>query len=191
MKTPEPYKRWYDRQPKLAQAVRVLMLFPDEIKGVISEGIMLIANREFVTDEDRNSVRTLGSEKIMGLHKSKNKRREYDQAELPHKAMNYLYILSNENQDFMAEHILKMVQYIQQYLSTCRVFQAEPTVEHIAELTDMYIKMGSDKVEEFLNKLREEFFHRMLAAKDIVPPEDFLENIVMDEMQGLKLRVKD
>src|SRR5690606_18151945 len=108
---PVSYKRWYDRQPRLSQAVRLMMLFPDEVKSIISDGIMLLANREFQVSEQMNSFRTLGSEKILGLYKSKNKRREYDQNELLHKAMNYLYILSEKNQDFMAEHILQLVKF--------------------------------------------------------------------------------
>src|SRR5690242_14856760 len=92
------FKRWYDRQPKLSQAFKLIILLPDEVRSIISESLMLIANREFNANERENSFRTLGHDKILGLHKSKNKRREYDQNELLHKAMNYLYILSDDNQ---------------------------------------------------------------------------------------------
>src|SRR5436853_556626 len=128
MSQPQTYKRWYDRQPKLSQAFKLIIILPDEVRSIISESMILLANREFDSNDPTQSFKTLGSEKVMGLHKSKSKRREYDQNELLHKAMNYLYILSDANQDFMAEHILKMVDYIQKYLGACREFKAEPTL---------------------------------------------------------------
>lgn len=184
------HKRWYDRQPRLAQAVRFLSLFPDEIKSIISDGVVLIANREFQVAEQMKSFRTLGTEKVMGLHKSKNKRREYDQNETLHKAMNYLYILSDQNQDFMANHILELVKYIQQYLGTCRAFQQDPTAEDVTAITRAYVEKGSAEVEAFLNQVRQLFYERMLSAKDEAPV-DFLENIMQDEMLGMKVKRSD
>lgn len=183
-----PHKRWYDRQPKLAQAVRFLFLFPDEIKSIIGEAVMLLANREFEVNEQMQTFKTLGPDKVMGLYKSKNRRREYDQNDVLHKAMNYLYILSEPNQDFMADHILSMVQYIQQYLGACQAFQASPTLEHVAEITNRYVEKGSTDVESFLNELREEFYQKMLSGQDTDPPTDFIENFIQDDFSGLKIR---
>jgi hypothetical protein len=74
----KPFKRWYDRHARLAQGVKLLILLPDEIKTIISEAMITLANREFDATEQESAFRTLGSEKIMGLHKSKNLMREYD-----------------------------------------------------------------------------------------------------------------
>ena len=188
MSAQQTHKRWYDRQPRLAQGVRMLFLFPSEVKSIVSEATVLIANREFQDTEELQSFRTLGTDKILGLHKSKNKRREYDQNELLHKAMNYLYILSNENQDFMAEHILKMVQYIQDYLSACKAFQTEPSVEEVAQVTAAYVEGGAPEAEALLAKLREEFYQKMLNRTDTLPPVDFLTDIMQDDLMGMKIR---
>jgi hypothetical protein len=130
----------------------------------------------------------MGTDKVLGLYKSKNRRREYDQNEVLHKAMNYMYILSEGNQDYMADHILKMVQFIQMYLSTCRTFKQDPTTEDITELTQKYVENGSAEAENFLNELRDQFYRKMLSEQDANPPLDFLENLMHDEMLGLKIK---
>ncbi len=180
-------KRWYDRQPKLAQAVRLMFLFPVEIKSLICEGLMVIANREFEINEANNSFRTLGADKVLGMHKSKNRRREYDQHDTLHKAMNYLYILSEGNQDLMADHILQLVNYIHQYLSTCQAFKQEPTVEEVARITTTYVEKGNKEVELFLDQLRKEF-HRKIMKREEEMPIDFLANAAEQKVLGIKIR---
>jgi len=194
----QPFKRWYDRQPKLSQAFKLIILLPDEVRSIISESLMLIANREFESQEQERSFRTVGSEKVMGLHKSKNKRREYDQNELLHKAMNYLYVLSDDNQDFMADHVLKMVEFIQKYFATCREFKSEPTLEDVATVTNTYVEKGSAEVNRFLNKLREEFYLKLVSPDKGVkkPVVDLLAELpagpsnttTQDDGKGMKVK---
>lgn len=180
-------KRWYDRQPKLAQAVRLMFLFPVEIKSLICEGLVLIANREFDVNETNNSFRTVGVEKVLGMHKSKNRRREYDQNEVLHKAMNYLYILSEENQDLMADHILELVNYIHEYLSACQAFKKEPTIEDVARITQTYVEKGSQEVARFLEELRRHF-HRQLMKQEEDSSVDFLSAVSDERILGIKLK---
>lgn len=196
--TQPSFKRWYDRQPKLSQAFKLIILLPDEIRSIISESLMLIANREFDANERENSFRTLGSDKILGVHKSKNRRREYDQNELLHKAMNYLYVLSDDNQDFMADHILKMVAYIQKYFATCQEFKAEPTLEAVAQVTHTYVEKGTTEVERFLSTLREEFYLKLVSPSkgDKKPVVDILADLptqkenttTQDNQMGMKVK---
>ncbi len=199
--TQPTFKRWYDRQPKLSQAFKLIIILPDEIRSIISESLMLIANREFDAHERENSFRTLGSDKILGLHKSKNKRREYDQNELLHKAMNYLYVLSDDNQDFMADHILALVTYIQKYFATCQEFKAEPTLEAVAQVTHTYVEKGTTEVERFLSALREEFYLKLVSPSKggKKPVQDILANLptpkenttTQDNQMGMKVKKLD
>jgi len=192
------FKRWYDRQPKLSRAFKLIIILPDEVRSIISESLMLLANREFDAAERENSFRTVGSEKVMALHKSKNRRREYDQNEQLHKAMNYLYVLSDDNQDFMAEHILKMVEFIQKYFATCHEFKAQPSLEDVATVTNTYVEKGTAEVENFLKQLREEFFTKLaspekLAKKPIVDiladlPSATPNTTTQDDGKGMKVK---
>jgi hypothetical protein len=164
MSTEQPkFKRWYDRQPKLAQGVRMLILLPDEIRTIIGEALIALANNEFDVNKHSAALRTLGNEKIIGLHKSKNRRREYDDNETLHKAMNYLYLLSDQGQDFMADHILKMMKHITLYFSACVEFQVNSNPEEIATLAATYVSSGDAGVAQFLDMLREEFYSRLFS----------------------------
>jgi hypothetical protein len=168
------FQRWYERQPKLAQAVKLMIVLPDEVRSIIGEATMQLADREFEATRYAESSRSLGGDKVLGLYKSKNKRREYDQNEVLHNAMNYLYILSEENQDFMANHILHMLDYIQQYFATCREFNQVPSLEEVAAMTQQYVSRGSIEVERFLQSLRSRFSslprNIVQPAPEVSPP---------------------
>lgn len=193
--SPETFNRWYDSRPKISKASRLLFIFPYEIQSIISEATLYLASRELKEDERMRSIRSLGSEKILGLHKSKNRRREYDENPLLHQAMNYLYVLSEEKREFMAEHILKMIQYIQHYLETCNLIGAEPQMTEVAMITKTYINSGEEAAELFLKKLRYEFLQKMRNGK---PPSmdndsitEFLNNIAQQDGASMKISKAD
>ena len=158
------------------------MLFPDEIKTIICDGVMILANREFQVNEQMKSFRTLGTDKIMGLHKSKSKNRNYDQNQIMHKAMNYLYILTERNQDVMAEFTLEIIGFIQDYLRTCQIFKADVSMERVADITQAYIESGADGARELIEAVREEL-HGKLVVSEGAEPLDFIE----DAMGGMKI----
>lgn len=174
----ETFHRWYDSRPKMSQASKLLFAFPDEIKSILSEAVLKIGEREFGEKKWERSARSLGREKIMGLHKSKNKRREYDENPDLHAAMNALYVLSEDNREIMAEHVLKMVRFIQHYLESCQITQTAPQMEEVAEVTRQYIFTGEKKVESFLLNLRKELL-------------DGMETMPEGNLSGDKLNIKD
>src|SRR5687768_3105757 len=141
MSEAKSFKRWYERQPRLAQAVHLLTILPDEIRSILGEAMLVLANKEFEATKYETG-RSLGGDKVLGLYKSKNKRREYDQNETLHKAMNYLYILSEENQDFMADHVLNLLEYIQTYFASCQEFKANPSFDDVATIASTYVESG-------------------------------------------------
>jgi hypothetical protein len=194
MSEPNNFVRWYDSRPKISQAARLLFIFPDEIKSIISEAILLIADKEFRQEEKERQVRSLGREKILGLHQSKNRRREYDQNPHLHQAMNYLYILSEDNREFMAEHILKMVQYIQCHLETCQLAQRTPDLKEVAEIVHIYIKSGDESVKLFLKQLRHQFYDKLRDGKQSTVPDPIvvvLDKISKQDDSGMKITKLD
>ncbi len=150
--------RWHDRQPQLAQAVRSLCLLPDEVCTIVSGSLIQLMHRDFKEVLLDKQFRTLGHEKILGLHKSKNRRREYDGNDTLHKAMNTLYLLSNEGQDYVANEVMTMMNYIQRYLTTCHEFQQDAAPEDVARITNTYVERGSAEVEAFLQNMKETFY---------------------------------
>jgi hypothetical protein len=184
-------QRQYDRSPELAQAVRMLLLMPNEIGSIIAEGMLSMMDKEFEEILQERHYRSLGSDKIMGLHKSQNRRRAYDQNPILHKAMSHLYLLSGSGQDYMARHILALLSYIQRYLDSCGEFQQEPSLEDVVSVTKTYIEKGSVEVEGFLTKLREEFVLKIFGPKG--NPDLLLQQIASPEAlnsdeQGMKIQ---
>ncbi len=188
------YIRWYDRQPKLSQACKLLFSFPDEIKSLISEAVLIIAEREFKQNKKPEQVRTLGGEKILGLHKSKNRRREYDINPHLHQAMNDIYLLSDSQRDLMAERILNMVQYIQHELKTRKISQAEPTLAEAPALASAYLQSGDPGVALFLRHLRLEFCQKSKNGETLTfntPALQIVEYDVQTNGTDMKIRHKD
>lgn len=178
----ETFHRWYDSRPKMSQAAKLLFSFPDEIKSILSEAVLEIGEREFGEKKWDPVARSLGREKIMGLHKSKNKRREYDENSELHAAMNAFYILSEDNRELLAEHVLKMVRFIQYYLESCQITKTAPQMEEVVEVTRQYIYSGEKKVQIFLVNLRQALLEQ---AKNGVKPGADTERDAIDVQEGV------
>ena len=157
-------QRWYDRRPQVARSITLLEAFPPVIQTIIANGIVDIANRECNASQLINSYKSLGTEKIMGLHKSKNKARQLDSNPATHKAVSYLYVLSEENQDFMARQILELREFIGQYVRHCDTLDHNPDEKEVMALTDTYVAHGKTQAQEFLEKLETVFKEKLQNA---------------------------
>jgi hypothetical protein len=185
------YIRWYDRQPKLSLACKLLFRFSDEIKSLISEAVLIIIVREFKQNKKPEQVRTLGGEKILGLHKSKNRRREYDVNPHLHQAMNEIYLLSEGDRDFMAEHILSMVHYIQHYLQTHQIIKTQASLEEVPSSTCVYLQSGNPSATLFLKHLRLEFCQKLKSGGKLAVANSGLEIIENDtRTNGADMKVR-
>jgi len=150
-------QRLYDRSPELVQAVKVLTLMPDEVRSIVSEGILTLIQEEFKETMREKHYRSIGCYKILGLHKTQNRRRAYDQNPILRKAISRLYILSDSAQDTIGKHIVAILEFIQRYFEDCTELQQQLSLEDIAAITNRYIENGSEDVDQFLKSLRNEF----------------------------------
>lgn len=99
------YTRWYDRIPALSQAVRMMEKLPEARQRWISETIVNLMPMHQVPQRT-DGLKKVGSEKVLGLMKSKVKRRWYDQDPMVHQAFNYLYLMTDELRYEMAIKIM-------------------------------------------------------------------------------------
>jgi hypothetical protein len=99
------YLRWHDRIPELAQAVRLMEKMPRLKQHVISDAIVSLMPLHQVPQRT-DGLKKVGNEKILGLLKSKVKRRWYDQDPLVHQAFTYLYLMDDPLRLEMAIKIL-------------------------------------------------------------------------------------
>lgn len=158
-------KRWYDHDTHVATAVDLVMKFPPEIQSIIFKGIYMLAEKEFRANELMNEFKTLGTEKVLAMYKSKEKKRIYDQDPNTHKAMNYLYLLSEQNRKLMAHHILSLMGVMQDYLKVCQNAKQAPKSGEVASLTDSYVDSGIQAAKSMLAELENIYLSTAASPK--------------------------
>lgn len=186
-------QRLYDRNPELAQSVKMLTLMPDEVRSIISEGILTLIQDEVREVMREKHYRSIGSYKILGLHKTQNRRRAYDQNPILRKAISRLYILSDDAQDTIGKHILAILNFIHRYFEDCTELEQPLSLEDIAAITNRYIENGSEEVEKFLKSLRNEFYiklHGHPEPVDTIAPRISPEDINSNR-KGMKINALD
>ncbi|MBX2861129.1 MAG: hypothetical protein KTR14_07835 [Vampirovibrio sp.] len=162
-------KRFYDQEPTLSRAVNVMLMFPKEIQQIIVEGMIDLADQEYRASEILNNVRTLGRDKVLALYKSKQKKRDFDNDPMTHKLMNYMMILSDENRILMSNHILELVESVQEYLVTCKNYHENPDAEQIQGLTNTYVADGKEAANQVMSGIKKAFMEKV-AGQPAAPP---------------------
>jgi hypothetical protein len=157
--------RFYEKDPTVRRAVEALFLFPEDIKRVLSGGFALMAEQDCHMSEVDNRGKTLGAEKILSLHKSKQKKRPYDNCPITHKAMNYLMLMTPESRIYLAEKVIELMGFMQEYLKLCQSYSTLPDEKVVQGITDIYVNKGAAETRVFLGILSSEFKHRLLGTK--------------------------
>jgi len=153
----KPKKRWYDQNKTLSTSIQMLESFPMEIQGLIADSMIVVAERECKADKLMDELKSLGAEVVLGLYKSKNKRRGYDDNPSMHKAMNYLYILPDTNRTFMGEQIRDVIQHVYTYFQACKSANIEPNLQDVATITKTYGQAGAVETQAVVQKLQVQY----------------------------------
>ncbi|MBX2859906.1 MAG: hypothetical protein KTR14_01635 [Vampirovibrio sp.] len=161
------YKRFYDEDPDLSRAVNLLIDFPEELQDIIAEGISEMADRHCQVQELMKDLRSLGPDKIMGIHKSKRKQRDSDKNPRVHKTLNYLFILPIEERKKLAREVLNLYQQVFEYMQLSKEYGYAPRMEDVENITQVYIYHGAGEVQEFLKKLKSEFKSKLIPRESI------------------------
>ncbi|MEB3245783.1 MAG: hypothetical protein VKJ06_07350 [Vampirovibrionales bacterium] len=150
-------QRWYDAYPDLQKSLVILAAFPPQILEIVAEGVVEMAERECRANDIIKNLRTLGKDKILALHKSKHKRRFYDVNPQLHKAMNYIFVLSENNRLYMAKKMMELIDFVFDYLKACSSVQHVPCRDEIGNLASVYVRKGGAEAREFLEAVRQNF----------------------------------
>ncbi len=175
-------KRWYEQHKTVLKSVELLETFPEEIQVVIAEGIIRLAERECQANEALSNLRSLGPDKVLGIFKSKNRRRTYDKTNPVHQAMNYLFILSEQNRVFIANQVIELVNLIYEYLKICQMYQVSAQLEEVSEMVRLYMEGGTVEAYQMLEASRKRL-QLLGPAKVEIPGENIAQNV-----QGLKVQ---
>ena len=154
-------QRWYDQKQQVATAIEMLLTLPEELQTIICRSVVLLANREFKAEEQLHNLKSLGTDKVLALFKSKNKKRHYDQNQTAHVALNYMGFLSEDNQQFMVVSITDMMGLVREYLQLCKTTEQSPEHVHIGALTDGYVTQGKEATDVILKAIEAELIHRV------------------------------
>ncbi len=144
------FTRWYDRVPELSQAVRMMEKLPERHQVLIARVIIEATPMHAVT-ERKEGVKNMGSDKVMGLLKSKSKKRWYDQDPTVHQAFNYLYLMNDVLRYEVAMKMIIAMNALERAAGDPRFFNKDPVLVesifnyHLMELMD---KTGFAKPDE-------------------------------------------
>jgi hypothetical protein len=177
--------RFYDQESSVSQAVELLLVLPNDMQSIIADGISLIAEQEFRANELMNELKSLGTEKVLAVYKSKQRKRAYDKNQAVHRAINYLMVLSENNRLWISKRIVGLMAHLQDYLKTCRLYSAQPTQQSVDQLTTVYVKFGPDEVKSYLKAVEAEFISQ---GRQKTPTQGSMVEVIMDEGIGLRIR---
>ena len=181
-------KRFYDQDPLVSQAIHLLLLLPGEIQTLVAECTARIAESEYRANELMHNTKSLGSDKILALYKSKQKKREYDQNPLIHRALTYLMLLSEENRRLIASRIVGLISQINDYLRSCQASAMAPSIEHMRDIRSTYLKLGPEEASRKVKHIQEQTFRlgrRVRPAPSGIPAK--AESIIEKKL-GLRVR---
>lgn len=176
-------RRWYDQQAELSRCVGLLAAFPPEVQNIVADGMIDLAEREFEVHTLLKSLKSLGPETVLGIYKSKNKRRQLDQAPHMHQALNYFYILSAENRLFLAQLTIDLVSYIYRYFEACRQYREDSSADHLLVLTRKYVQNGGPEAQKFLDGLQKQFSESIRSK-----PRSATTPALSDHESGMRLK---
>lgn len=191
-------KRFYDAEPATAQAVHLMMAFPGEMQEVIAGGVGVIAEREYQARELMQNLKSLGSDMILALYKSKQKKRGYDQNPVMHRTMNYMMVLTPQNRFFISERVVEMVGFVQDYLKICRDYTASPTLSTVESITDVYVQQGPEESRQLIRALKTDWMQKLNQNPQAVQPviitpqrrssSPVLVEELQDDAKGMRIR---
>ena len=149
--------RWYDQDTRISVAVQLVTRLPLELQEVLCTGISRLAEKDYQVTKLMSQFKSMGAEKVLAIHKSHQKRRHYDSNAIIHKTINFLYILSDESRYFIANQIIELMQYIQDYLTLCKKYAQPAETEDIENITYTYVDVSPEAARKILKHIEKEF----------------------------------
>lgn len=159
------HTRWHDKRPELSKAVHFLSSLPDEVQTIIGECVIQVAEKEFRISDLMGDLKTMGTEKVMGLHQAQKRRRSYDQNAMMHKAVACIYVLPDGQQTRMAAHVLDLMDNVMNYFQTYREFSAPANTATLRRMTLAFVDGGGRAAGKIVFEIREDLARQTAADK--------------------------
>jgi hypothetical protein len=186
--------RFYEKNPTVKQAITLLLKFPPDIKAILAKGFCALAEGEFNAHEMLQDLKSLGPEKVLALYQSKFKRREYDCDPNLTKAMNYLMVLTPEDQFFLALKLLELINVVREFMVLCKKHAISIQLAFIERITGIYVRYGLNEAEDFIVNTRHTFERLLLQSAKILecrPLQNVgnaIDELLSNERSGMRIR---
>ncbi len=167
-------RRWHDRGGYLERVIAVLDAMPPELLYWVVEGINGLAEKNWKVDDLLKSV---GTEKILALYKSRNKRRHYDGDPRLYKTINYFFLLPDSQQEELAHKSLQFVKIMAEFLANCNEHMMQPKRDELQRLVDLFILSGPEEVQNQIRRKHPEF--------------KFTHEVVQDAETGMRIQITE
>lgn len=174
-------QRFYDKEPVVSRAVELIFQFPEPIQEIVALGLSQIANREFRAHELVHNVKSMGSENVLAMFKSKRRRRTYDANQIVHQAMIHLFVLPMDKRVFVSEKVVELVGYVEELIQHTSRNPATVDLKSVSQIVEIYVHFGPDESRQFLDAVRAQFLHSLGVDKVMLAEEE----------TGLRLRQID
>lgn len=160
-------QRWHDKKPELAKAIHFLGSLPNDVQTIIGECVVKVAEKEYKVSQLIKDLKSLGSEKIMGLHQSQKKRRNYDKNPSTQKAVNHIYILPEADQMKLTKQVLSLMDTIFTYFEIHKTLNMPVEKETLQNLADAFAEGGAKQASEFNKRIRKQLAEKAQQAEYI------------------------
>lgn len=167
-------RRWHDRGGYLERVIAVLDTMPQEMRYWVVEGINGLAEKNWKVDDLLKSV---GTEKILALYKSRNKRRGYDVDPKLYKTINYFFLLPDDQQEELARKSLEFVRTMAEFAANCNEHMMTPKRDELQRLVDLFVLSGPEEVQVQIRRKHPEF--------------KFTHEVVQDEEKGMRIQITE
>jgi len=160
-KVPTQDRRWYDGDKAICHIVKVLKNFPSQVQTHVYDAIIHIAQKNF----ELKGLRSYGSEIIVGIQKARLKRRDYDQNEAFHKAMNYFAKVSEYHRAQLAVGASDLVKFTTTYFDSCKEYEQEPDMDEVKKINETYASFGEVRTKKYLKEVKNIFIKSYLLGR--------------------------
>ena len=139
--------RRYDIDEHLREIVETMERMTNDSQYLFGYLLCFLGEEVVKAQGKKEALKELDWDKMMGLIKSKRKRRWYDQEPVLHKAFNLLYSLNDQDKVLVANELYLPARLVRRYERYCEDNNQRCDIDLMCEIVETYFTQGAEAVE--------------------------------------------
>ena len=139
--------RWYDIDEHLRETVETMERMTNDSQYLFGYLLCFLGEEVVKAQGKKEALKELDWDKLMGLVKSKRKRRWYDQDPVMHKAFNILYALNDQDKILVGDELYLPVRLVRRYERRCEDSSQRCDIDTICDIVETFFTEGAEAVE--------------------------------------------